>query len=409
MSDERARLEHLITTLVEAFPRRSPTSDDERRATEWLQRHFEEQGFATKLEAFEFNASLYANVALHFGLGSAATWISPAAPAAALALHLLVGTSYVADATFQRYRLRKMLPFRRSQNLLVTLPAARRPALRIVVCAHIDAACTGLLFDPRMVRGLSGERLPRRLGFLRRSLALASAAQLGLAGCDAARLLLGPLALPLRPLEWLLNLPGLLAFATTLEVALRHEVVPGANDDLSGVAALPLLAARLGRDKPEDLELVFVVTGCEEAKMGGAQALFRAHQNDWDPARTVVIALDGLSGGELSYLEYEGEVLRFPQPRWLIEKVKQVAASEARFSSVRGFEAPVGGTDASAALALGYDAVGLCCIDHELGSPLHYHLPSDIPENLDHDQILHCIDFTEALIRAIARASLVSR
>ena len=66
-----------------------------------------------------------------------------------------------------------------------------------------------------------------------------------------------------------LSVPGLVGFVLMLNVVARNELVPGAMDDLSGVAALLLLARRFtsaaaALPLPRDVELVFVVTGCEE-------------------------------------------------------------------------------------------------------------------------------------------------
>lgn len=52
-------------------------------------------------------------------------------------------------------------------------------------------------------------------------------------------------------------------------------------------------------------------------------------------------------------------------------------------------------------LAHGYDAIAIVCIDPALGAPRHYHHPDDTVENLDMDQLMRSIDFSEALARAI--------
>jgi hypothetical protein len=225
-----------------------------------------------------------------------------------------------------------------------------------------------------------------------------------LAGFDFLRLLFGPLTMPLRPLEYICSLPSFIAFLLNLEVVLRNEIVPGANDDLSGVAALPILAQRLGAKKPKNVELVFVVNGCEEASLGGGDAIARAKEGVWDKDRTVFIGMDGLTNGDLRYLEIEGEVIQTPIPRWLKETCDAVTASEPRFAEVTGFEVPVGGSDIAAVLAHGWEGVCMCCVDPTFGSPRHYHQSTDTPENLDWDKLMFSIDYTEKLaLEVIAR------
>ena len=188
-----------------------------------------------------------------------------------------------------------------------------------------------------------------------------------------------------------------------MEAVLRNEIVPGANDNLSGTAALPILAKRLAKSKPADVELVFGVTGCEEASLGGADALARDMEGVWDKSKTVILGLDTLTNGELQYVEIEGEVTPMPIPAWLKDTLDHTAASEPRFNPVKGFEIPVGGTDVAAFLAHGWEGVCLTALDPELGAPRHYHLPSDTPENLDLDQLMLSIDFAEQLIREIMK------
>ena len=405
---ERTLVVDLIDRIVAACPQRRPASDDERRAANMIAAELSKLSVDLEVERhhFRFTDSIYANLALHFGLGSLGTIVSGLNPALGLALHLTAGGSYLAENTRKAYILRRLFEFKPSQNVVATLKSHGEPELRIVFLAHLDAAFTGLMFDPRIVRRAAASPLPKGLRFLRRGLAVATGSQFALAGFDLLRMVFGPLTLPLRPLEYALSLPAFLIFAASIQVVLRNEIVPGANDDLSGVAALPILAARLAEKIPDGVELVFVATGCEEAGLGGADALARDRSDSWDRARTVVLALDGFSNGELCIFRREGDVTGQRAPAWLVRTAERVAATEPRFRGVRGHDIPVGGTDAGAFLARGFDAMGLGCLDAELGAPLHYHLPSDTPDNLDPDKILGCIDFTELLVEELVRARL---
>ncbi|MGI5862645.1 MAG: M28 family peptidase [Myxococcales bacterium] len=402
-SDERAYVAELIERIVRECPERVPTSEDERKAQELMSAELARLGLAIEEHPFAFNDNLYANLVLHFGLATAGTAVSGLFPLAGLLLHLTAGGSYLADSARRAYVLRRLLGFKPARNILATLPAKGEPKLRIVLAAHADAAFTGLLFSPPMVKRMAGRRLP---GMLERFMALATYSNFALAGFDLLRVFLGPLTLPLRPVEALLTVPSALTFLINAEVALRKRVVPGANDNLSGVAALPVLATRLAAVKPPEVELVFAVTGCEEASMGGADALARDRLKEWDRARTVVLALDSIANGELRYIDIEGEVVRRPAPSWLIETMDEVARSEPRFRDVTGYTPPVGGTDAAAFLAHGYDSIALICVDEELGCPRQYHLPTDDPEHLELDPLMKSIDFAERFVHAVIRRRL---
>ncbi len=406
IKEEQTYVKDLIERIVLECPQRRPTSQDERRCSSILKKELERLDLEVDLEEFRFNENLYANVALHFGLGSLGTAISGVAPYLAFVLHMLAGLSYWADSTRKGYVLRRLFPFRLSQNVIAKLPAegGKEPALRVVIIGHADAGLTGLMYNPRVVKLLTGGKLPGILSFMERPLATATRTQFVLAALDLARLALGPAGLALRPLEHLINIPGFLSFVMSAEVALRNEVVPGANDNLSGAAALPVLASRLSGSKHPDVELIFVLSGSEEASLGGADALAKARTSAWRRDRTVIIGLDSLANGELRYLRTEGEVVETPAPQWLIQVVEDAARS--RKVEISPFDVPVGGSDVAAFLAHGYDGICLAAIDAELECPRHNHLPSDTPENLDLGQLIRSIDVAEEVVHGVIQRRL---
>ncbi|MGC4113099.1 MAG: M20/M25/M40 family metallo-hydrolase [Myxococcales bacterium] len=387
--------------IVEAFPRRAPTSDDERGAQELVKQEFERLGLKTTVEPFRFNANLYQNLSLHTGLATLASVLSVLFAPAAFVLHLLVGISLFCDTTRKAYLLRRLLPFRPSQNVLATLPSEGDPKLRVVLMAHIDAATTGLIFNPKVGPKLSRKKWP--LG-LHRTLAVVTYSQFALAAFD----LVASLAAPLP--GWAFIVLGVLSvmpagtLVFNLDIALRNQVVPGAADDVSGVAALPVLAARLAKDKPQGLEIVLASTGCEEASMGGSDALAKSMKASgrWDPANTIVVALDTLTNGKLSYFVAEGDVVRIWIPPPLVDAMKACRPD------IVPFDPPLGGTDAHAFLAAGYPACSVICVDPAFGVPREYHQMTDTPDRLDPKQLADSIDFAEALVRELARRRLAA-
>jgi putative aminopeptidase FrvX len=232
---------------------------------------------------------------------------------------------------------------------------------------------------------------------------LAAYTQLALAGVDGLGVALGPARHLLWPAVAGLSIPGLLVFLLNLEIVLRNEIVPGANDNLSGCAGLALLANRLVATRPDDVELVFVIAGAEEAGTGGSRALAHQMRDEWSPSDTIVLGVDGLSGGELCYF-HEGDIFPLPIAPWLRQQIEDLAASQPRFAQVAVHEMDVGATDAGPFQAAGYDAVCIGRVDRALGSPRHYHHPTDTPDNLDMDEVLEAVDFIELLVNRIIDA-----
>lgn len=398
-------IEQLITNIIAKCPRRKGTSEDERRAHELLANELEEQGLEVHAEAFSSNDSLSANLALHGAVTVLGTLLSAVFPLAGFLCHLTVGLSYVSEFTRRGLSLRRLLKWKPSQNTIATAQAAGAPELRVVFLAHADAALTGPMFDPAFIEFYSKGVL-KKMNLLRRLLALTVYSQFVLAALDIAKLFLGPVSAFTIPLEWALTLPSLFALLGNLPVAIKNKIVPGANDNLSGCAALPVLASRLVPKKPSNVELVFVVTGCEECSIGGAHALAKAKKGQWDPKKTVFIGLDGLSGQKLCFIESDGEFKERPIPAWLRTVIEETASKNPRYNEVEAFSVPVGGTDIGPVLARGFDGACLTCFDPKIGAPPDYHLPSDTPEKLDYEKIVFCIDFAEALTHKIIEHKL---
>ena len=389
--------ESWIAQIIDACPRRVAGSASERQAHERMARDAEALGLSVELTPLRFNRSIYANMALHFGLATCATALLFWWPAAALLLHLLVGVSYWLDATKRWALLRRLLPWHASQNLVATAPARGPLRHRLVLVAHIDAAFTGWIFHPTMIKLATTPPPLRALGFMRKSMWVATLSVFGLALVDGAALALGP-RLPLMAAAALLTIPPLLTSLMNGQVVLRDEVVPGANDNLSGCWAALELARRLRPDCPQDVELVVVATGCEEAGTGGSWALAQQRLGVWAPEQTTILGIDSLSNGQLHYF-IEGELLMQPPPSRLVQLIQE------RSPGVKPFEIPSGATDALPFLARGYEAISFGCVDEAIGAPRHYHWPTDDVAHLDLAQLHASVDQIERVARAVIGAA----
>lgn len=388
--EESSWARDFVAGIVAACPRRMPTSDDERRAHAMIRAEMEALGLDTSVHDFTFNRDLYATLALHFGLGAAGSFVARRSPLLGLAIHALSGASYALDSAHRAMILRRLFPFRPSQNVVGVMPAKKDLRLRIVFLAHTDAAFTGKVFDPAFVK-----RFVTKNGPLYKSLRIATGALGALALLDLVQIFRGR-STALAALRAALTIPPLIAAALNADVVRRGEIVPGAMDDLSGVAGMLLLAKRLRDEKPDDVELVFVATGCEEAGLGGSRALAADKAEEWDKERTIVVGLDGFANGELCWF-LEGEIFDVPLAPELERALEETRASNAEFQEVEPFSIPVGGTDAIPFAIKGWPAVTLGCVDRSLNMPRHYHFPTDTPDNLEAEKIPFCVDFASSL------------
>ncbi|MEX2172914.1 MAG: M28 family peptidase [Pirellulaceae bacterium] len=394
-SSELDLTRRLIRKLERECPRRKSASPDERRAQELLAEEFSRRGLTIRWQTFRASRNLYAVLGLHQAVAVLGSIVLFWQPAVGAALLLFTGVSYLLDCHYVAFLLRGLLGYAPSQNLLAEMPAVGQPRRRIVFWAHADAAPTGWMFHPLFLK-LVLFFLPQRPAFLRKQIL----------NWVVGSLVLIVLATIRTTSDWWwfpgiyfgLTLGSLTSLILMLQIVVNDRIVPGANDNLSGCAALVLLADRLAGDRPSDVEYVFVVTGCEESGRGGALALAREMRSEWPPESTTCIVLDSISGGTLRY-HHEGELWPLSPPPALVEQLQLAAAGDERFEPLRPFHAPAGATDAAPLHLYGYRAVCLSRIDPVSDIPRNYHVPADRSGNLDHAEIVATIDFTERLVR----------
>lgn len=377
--------------LASLAPTRLTGTEDERAVQDAIAARLEQAGYETEQRPFRFPRHIYGSLALHFGLALAlaAAPLVGLPPWAAGVGHLVVAFSFYSEAVRRRHVLRKLWPSVATRNLLVTRRATAPLRRRVVLLAHVDSAFTGLMFEPTLLRLIAAPP-PRFLPFLQKQLLLPFVSLLALAALELSGLGAGWATLAL-------SVPAALVFVLNAEIVLRNRPVPGAADNLTGCAALVVLAETWAeRGVPDDVELVFAFTGAEEAGTGGAAVLARTM--GWERDRTDVFALDTLSNGALFALE-EGELFRVPRPADLVAHVEE-AALDAGLPVPPRYAVPAGGTDALPFLVEGYRALALTCIDPEQHAPRNYHHPNDTADRVDPDQLR---DSTHLADRLLAR------
>ena len=400
-SSDRQFAKNLVERIVAECPNRYPGSRDEHRAQVILRAQLTRLGGTATWRRFRFCRSLYLTLGSHFALAVVATALFFVNPLVAAVMHVLLAVSYIADSNRWFYALRSLLPKATASNLLVTFAPRKKMRRRIVISAHADAAPTGWMFQQS---GLgSVEKTPKLLRQLGRPLLIAVIG-LGVVAAIEIRTWASGYYWPTNPGAFYgFSFYFLVLAVLNLQVWWKNQTVPGANDNLSSCSALPVLAKRLKAVQPDDVELVFVVAGCEESGTGGAYQLAKELRGQWNADETDFIVLDSIGGGELCLFQ-EGEMIPWKIPEHLQDAVLEVAQCEERFKKIVLFPLPAGATDAIAFLSQGFKAVCLGRIDRHLGTPRNYHLPSDTPENLDYDEVMETVDFTEQLALFLANA-----
>jgi Peptidase family M28 len=396
--DAAARLQ-VIRELC-SFEGRLAGTDAERRAGNWLAKRLRDAGRTAEVEPTHVHPSYALAHAAYCLLGLAGSLVAIVNPPAGFAIVLVVGVSMYLDLNARFYLVRRLFFRRASQNVVSPGPRADAPA-RLFLCAHYDAARTGPFYRPRTIARFARlERLsPLPLGPFRilfwSLAALLPILGIRMAGIDST------LISVLQLIPTLILLFGALMLVN-LELS---DVVPGANDNASGVATVLSLSEELDANPPEHLDVCVLLTGGGECLMEGTRSYLRAHRKELDSATTYFLSLEAVGRGEVRYVTGEGLAISFGMDKRVIELCDAIAsASDARGNHpaarplVWGFA-----TDSLPIRLAGFRCTTVTTIERGALLPARYHRLDDLPERVDRDALDGAHAFALDLVRALDR------
>jgi len=375
--------------VVDSFGPRSPGSEGERRAQQFLRDELDPvTDGPVGFDAFPLAPKAFFAVPGVSGLlllgAIVGWWISPW-----LALTMSATGVLILGCELGLYwqLIDPLFPKRTSHNVLGTQRPSGKTLRRLVLNAHVDAA-----YEWRW-HYLVPRLFPFVMYYAFASVAIVfwiDIAAVVLDGCEA-------------------SIPGLrtamgfaqLAFVPGALIGIGftsfRRVSPGANDDLSGALMVAGLAKvlRTTELQPENTELVYLVTGAEEAGLRGAKAFTRRHRDDWRDVPTVVVTLDTIR--DLDHLhvysrDRNGTVRHDPAVcRWLDDSGRRCGV-EPGYATVY-----LGSTDAAAFTLAGIPAAALCAMDPRPAD--YYHNRRDRPDNMGPECIRKTVEIVLEAIR----------
>jgi Zn-dependent M28 family amino/carboxypeptidase len=371
---------------------RPSASEGEREAAEWIAGALRELGLEATVEEERAHGTYWLPQGLLSLAGLAAGGLAlrgRRAPAALLGA--LAAAGIADDCSAGPHVFRKALPWHATWNVVADAGDVTAQETLVLV-SHHDAANTGVIFDQRPVE-LSAKLMPRRFEEANRwpelFRAIAGAPALVAVGALLRRRGLVKAGMALSAL----SAAGFFQIGAS-------RVVPGANDNLTGVATILGVAERLRETPVEGLRVVLVSTGSEESFMEGMRAFLRRHAPRLSPAHTRIVAVDTVgSTTELVAAESEGMIVQSEYDPGLKDELS-AAADAAGVHLRRGLELSFA-TDALPALRAGYRAAMLGSVN-EYKLPSNYHKPSDTADNVSYERVEECVALCEALIRRLA-------
>jgi hypothetical protein len=358
---------------------RPPCSPGERAAAEWLAERLRSAGAASVRLEDEPSWGLFPPLITGIGaLGVLGAALTLGGRRALGAVAAVISIGALVDEAQNGPRVVRRTLRRRRQTVNVVARAGDPDGERtLLVLAHHDAPQTGLVFDQTLQRRIH-ERFPH---LLERFKTQPPQWWVGLAAP------LGALLSALRPRRGP-ALAGLLVGCLGLVLIAdvwRSPTVPGANDNLSGVAVLVALAELLREQPPPGLRVLLVSCGAEETLQDGIRAFMRRHASELARGRTFVLNYDGVGSPHLMMIEAEGPIWMEDYPgAWFRDLIAE-CADESSIPLERGLRARAS-TDSIIPARAGHPTATLGSLT-DWRAMGNYHLPSDVPENLDHDAI----------------------
>jgi hypothetical protein len=386
--------EALIRSVIDplAVIPRLPTSAGERRAAELVRDHLARFGCRVAIEETPAHGSYALPIGLMCAVGAAAAWVGGRGRRWLGAVGGAIAAGGIADdisggpMLFRRW----FIPTRTACNVVATAgdPDAART---LVVLAHHDAAPSGVVFRqvveewlarnrPEIIEAMTSNP-PMWWTVLAGPLLTAIGSALGRNGIRRCGLVL-----------------SLGALAAMVDIGSRPSV-PGANDNLSGVAVLVALADILRRTPVRGLRVLLVSAGAEEALQQGIRGFARDHFPTLDPTSTTFLNFDTVGSGQLVLLEGEGPVRMRDYDAGFKNMVTECAATEG-IPLRRGMRAR-SSTDGAVPMAHGYPTATVVSVDQRKLMP-HYHLDSDLPEYVDLGSVAMAARLAEAVARRLA-------
>jgi hypothetical protein len=382
-----------------SFEGRRAGTDAERRAANYLAERLREAERRVEVEPTYVHPQYPLVHAVHCLLGIAGSLASLQVPALGFALVLAAALSMYLDLNTRLYLVRRLFFRRASQNVLSRGPQPDAPA-RVILCAHYDAAQTGRVFDPRSVRRAARlqAHLPFPIGPFR-IVFWSLASLLPILGARMA----GVEADWLSLLQLVPTLVLIVSAFLLVDVALSG-VVPGANDNASGVATALALAGALDRDPPGHLDVWVLLTGAGWCLQEGMRSFLRAHSKQLPLDSTYFVCIDTVGRGQVRFETSAGWVVSYPMDARLVALSEAIADTDREGEDRYGAQALRTGLadDSMAARARGYPATTITCAN-ELDIAPGVHTAADVPDHIDPAALERAHDFTLALVRLLDR------
>lgn len=310
------------------------------------------------------------------------------APAMPLVMLLLGALGFISFFLFMDWRVSPLIWWG-AQETTANLVARKGEGRRLIILmAHIDSAPASFAYRPGQVRNFKSSVY-----------------------LSTALMSLGVLVPLFAGLDATLDVGGRILVAALLIGAQilasidfwRFGFTPGANDNLTGVAAATSAASHLWQSLPADAEVRLVISSAEEAGMLGAQHYWQTHRDELKERDTFIVNIDTVGCTHLRYVVKSGGFSAVRYDNALTRTAQGLTKLEPGFHSIRAGEHRVGDFDSVWFNRDRIPALTIASYDDDGLMPA-IHTPEDTADKVDKGRMEQAARFAEAIARHIHAA-----
>jgi hypothetical protein len=363
-----------VQYLVETIGARGSTKSGEARAADYVTDALHGLGLEAVIEEFVSARSKYRPYALSAGVALvcvALFWFAGRIGVfAAFGLQALNLVAAMLELSGRANPLRWLLPRGSSQNVYARLKPSGEDTRQVVLVAHLDTNRTPLLNSSHAWELVFRWLLP---------VAFINAVLLFL-------LLIAWLVNP-APVFRLLSLVPAIVFLVICLLLLQADLTPytvGANDNASAVGVALSIASRLVHQPLLHTEAWFLLDGCEEVALYGADAFAHRHHRQLQQAFWIVLDSLGGAGGTLHFTRCETLLFTVHSDPELLRIFNQVADAHPELcGGPLPLKTGANATDGSALARHGLRQIALVAAGPQGDELLELHRLSDDLEHID--------------------------
>lgn len=393
-------LSHLKNLSVQIGARPS-TSENERKAAEYIRNFLEELNLKVHLNEFSSIPTftwVYVSIYLIALLGVIIY----------LAKELFLGFffTFLSLILFLREihtkeSISPFLPKKKSQNVWAEIPPAKEIKKEVIIVAHYDTSLSGLMFAPKFVKNFRSTFLLNFIsllfinflifiGLVTSSKYFALSKRLGFTQLDNLSHLMGFISL-------LFILPLLISILLLLHRELFGIPTNGANDNASGVSVMLKLAEYFSKNRLNFTKLTVLATGSEEVGLIGILNFLKKYKEK--AKESLFLNLDNCGIGKVKYIIREGMIKTYPASEYLI-KIAEKITQRAEYKDYSPFVFKTMLTDATACLARGLAAMSIMAFDEE-GLLPHWHWRTDEYEKIEEKTLNSSFNLAKEIIKEV--------